>query len=89
MVVVVVRGLHSSVVALTSDINCNRQKTVTLNVGQKKAQEREEEDDEGGSGAKGGAVGLKVAAPRVCTLGNQVYGNVNGTDECEITRDVV
>lgn len=63
---------------------------MTLNVGQK-AQEAcgRSEDDEGGSGAKGGAVGLKVAAPRVYTLGIQVYGNVNGTDESEITLDVM
>lgn len=51
---------------------------------------REEDDEWRASGAKGGAVGLKVAAPRACTLGGtQVYGNINGTDESEITPDVM
>lgn len=63
---------------------------MTLNVGQEALEPcGREEDNEGGSGAKGGAVGLKVAATRVCTLGTEVYGNINGTDESEITPDVM
>lgn len=38
---------------------------------------------------EGLATGLKAPALNVWALGIQVYGNINGTDESEITLDVM